>query len=311
MESSEYATDRGTTWRSTARALPENVQQVMHRATSTAEDVLVLTKAGRRRLAEQQHWLPLGVCPDCQGGSLTAEHACDRCGLDWTKELKDMDTDHLRVGNRVHVVAPPAGVAVFNHPVFGKSFSVLEAPAFVLSYDELTNLYHVELGEPPGFESRLPADWLMPARPESGTLRLGVPDTTQAVIETLVAAKGQRVFTKADLLALHDTICREAKDIMVLKNQDYSGSTDDPFGNFRASSVVGVDPVAGIVLRCLDKFCRLRSFITSGQLCVKDEPVGDIFRDVVNYMILAAGMVEEARRLKKQDDCTVSLSEFP
>lgn len=218
MESSEYATDRGTTWRSTALALPENVQQVMHRATSTAEDV-VLTKAGRRRLAEQQHWLPLGVCPDCQGGSLTAEHACDRCGLDWTKELKDMNTSHLR--------------------------------------------------------------------------------------------EGQRVFTKADLLALHDAICHDAKDLMVLKNQDYSGATDDPFSNFRASSVVGVDPVAGIVLRCLDKFCRLRSFITSGQLLVKDEPVGDIFRDVVNYMILAAGMVEEARRLKKQDDCTVSLSEFP
>jgi len=156
-------------------------------------------------LAEQQHWLPLGVCPDCQGGSLTAEHACDRCGLDWTKELKDMDTNHLR--------------------------------------------------------------------------------------------EGERVFTKADLLKLHDAICHDAKALMVLKNQDYSGATDDPFGNFRASEVIGIDPVMGIVLRCLDKFSRLKSFVACGTLAAKEESVRDIFIDLINYSVLAAGMCEEKKRL--------------
>lgn len=126
-------------------------------------------------------------------------------------------------------------------------------------------------------------------------------ESSQACVARLVANKGQRVFTKADLLELHDRLCHDAKDLMVLKNQDYSGATDDPFNNFRAAEFIGIDPVAGIVLRCLDKFSRLKSFIACGTLAVRDEPVDDIFRDVVNYMILAAGMVEEARRLKKTE----------
>lgn len=43
MESSEYATDRGTTWRSTALALPENVQRQADR--NAASDFQFVTRA--------------------------------------------------------------------------------------------------------------------------------------------------------------------------------------------------------------------------------------------------------------------------
>lgn len=105
-------------------------------------------------------------------------------------------------------------------------------------------------------------------------------------------------FTRQDLFRLHDTICKNAINIMVAKNQDYAGTVNqDPFGNFRKSASLGIHPIKGILLRCLDKFSRLESFIESGTLAVKDEPVDDIFRDVINYMVLAAGLVEESRRI--------------
>ncbi len=96
---------------------------------------------------------------------------------------------------------------------------------------------------------------------------------------------------------------------MVLKNQDYSGYASDPFGNFRGSEFLGIHPILGILLRIQDKFSRLRSFIVTGQLVFKDESVDDIFRDTINYTVLAAGMVHEARRLQAQKDSAAKLTE--
>ena len=115
-----------------------------------------------------------------------------------------------------------------------------------------------------------------------------------------LAEVAQVPFTRQDLFRLHETICKNAISVMVAKNQDYSGTVNqDPFGNFRKSTSLGIHPIKGILLRCLDKFSRLESFIESGTLAVKDEPVDDIFRDVINYMVLAAGLVEESRRIAK------------
>lgn len=102
-------------------------------------------------------------------------------------------------------------------------------------------------------------------------------------------------FSKQDLFNLHDEICRDAKAIMLLKNQDYANG--DTFGNLRMASAIGIDPVLGILLRCMDKLARVRSFVESGSLVVKDESVRDSLVDIVNYAILAAGMIQE-RQLK-------------
>jgi hypothetical protein len=82
---------------------------------------------------------------------------------------------------------------------------------------------------------------------------------------------------------------------MQAKNEDYSGATADPFANFRASTVFGIEPETGILLRTMDKLKRIQSFISKGELSVKGEPVDDAIRDVINYMVLLKGMIVEAR----------------
>lgn len=101
-----------------------------------------------------------------------------------------------------------------------------------------------------------------------------------------------------ELLKLHDETCGKARDIMRAKNADYTAGSADPFANFRASEAVGVPGVLSILVRSLDKFQRIRSFVVRGKLEVKDESVDDAIQDVVNYMILAQGML---RDLKSQD----------
>lgn len=96
-----------------------------------------------------------------------------------------------------------------------------------------------------------------------------------------------------ELLKLHEETCQSARDIMRAKNHDYTSGSNDPFANFRASESMGVPGVIGILVRSIDKFQRIRSFVEQGQLKVKGEGVDDAIRDVVNYMILAQGLIRE------------------
>ena len=101
-----------------------------------------------------------------------------------------------------------------------------------------------------------------------------------------------------ELLELHDDTCRECKDIMRTKNSDYTGGKDatDPFANFKSSTVIGIHPVHGLLMRVLDKIQRIRSFVNDRELQVPDESVEDACNDIVNYAILAKAMLREERK---------------
>ena len=99
--------------------------------------------------------------------------------------------------------------------------------------------------------------------------------------------------TREELLELHDTMCLRAKTTMVRKNHDYTSNSDDPFANFRGATLVGIHPVLGILMRSMDKFKRIQSYIEQGELKVQGEGVDDSIEDVINYMILALGMIKE------------------
>lgn len=103
--------------------------------------------------------------------------------------------------------------------------------------------------------------------------------------------------THDQLIALHQKICDECLEIMKAKNKDYTAGSSDCFANFRSSDFLEIDPVVGILLRCLDKFKRILAFSKSGKLNVKSEPVDDSIRDVVNYMILIAGLIQEKHQI--------------
>lgn len=102
--------------------------------------------------------------------------------------------------------------------------------------------------------------------------------------------------TREELLSLHASTCAKARLLMANKNADYSGGDADCFGNFRAAEMLGVHPVIGLLMRCGDKFQRIRSFVNSGTLAVKGESVNDAIEDVINYMILLKGMIVEQQQ---------------
>ena len=96
-------------------------------------------------------------------------------------------------------------------------------------------------------------------------------------------------------------------NLMRSKNADYSGGTlregdEDPFANFRGATIFGIDPIIGILLRTVDKLKRIESFARKGQLQVRSESVQDAFSDVINYMVLAEGMIGE-RESEKLLNC--------
>lgn len=107
------------------------------------------------------------------------------------------------------------------------------------------------------------------------------------------------------LLALHDELCRSAKDLMTRKNHDYTSGSGDSFANFRGSSYLGIDPVLGVMLRMQDKMMRIRTFVEKGELKVKDESVKDAFIDLINYTVLMYGLVEERKTSATEDDVAV------
>jgi len=93
---------------------------------------------------------------------------------------------------------------------------------------------------------------------------------------------------RKELLELHSHMSKQAKAIMVLKNQDYANETD-PFKNFRAAQFLGVDPGIALLMRVMDKISRLVTYWeTGGQL--KAESVEDAELDIINYVILHAGL---------------------
>ena len=103
--------------------------------------------------------------------------------------------------------------------------------------------------------------------------------------------------TSKELLALHDSTYIECKQIMQTKNSDYTGGKNatDPFANFKSSTVLGVHPVLGLLMRVLDKIQRIRSFVNDSELQVPNESVEDAFNDIINYMILGKGLLMEER----------------
>ena len=94
---------------------------------------------------------------------------------------------------------------------------------------------------------------------------------------------------RTELYRLHSHLTGCAKSLMRLKNRDY-GENDDPFRNFRAHGLLG------ILVRLHDKLARLQTFVETGTLTVKSEPVTDCVLDIINYSILFEGYRRDADR---------------
>ncbi len=95
--------------------------------------------------------------------------------------------------------------------------------------------------------------------------------------------------TKLEYMKFHKDCCDKMVAITKAKNADYTGTSNDPFGNFRKHGEIG------FLVRMHDKMSRIESFVAKGFLKVKDESVLDTLLDLANYSVLLMGFIESKK----------------
>jgi hypothetical protein len=101
---------------------------------------------------------------------------------------------------------------------------------------------------------------------------------------------------KKEYMEFHEAFTTKMLEIARAKNADYTGSSSDPFANFRAVEDIGIcSTEVGFLTRMMDKFKRITSFVQQGVLQVKDESVEDTLMDLANYCILMAGFIKSKK----------------
>lgn len=98
--------------------------------------------------------------------------------------------------------------------------------------------------------------------------------------------------TKKELIEFAEQFYSHAISTTKAKNADYTGGSDDPFSNFTCVEILGVKPEHGFLTRMLDKMKRISSFVSNGELQVKDESVTDTLQDLANYSMLFAAYIK-------------------
>jgi len=98
-------------------------------------------------------------------------------------------------------------------------------------------------------------------------------------------------------LEYHKQMCTKMFEITKTKNSDYSSFTESAFGNLEAAErldVAGTD--VGILVRILDKFSRINTFVKKGVLLVEDEKIEDTCIDAANYFILLSAYITSKKQ---------------
>lgn len=106
--------------------------------------------------------------------------------------------------------------------------------------------------------------------------------------------------TREDYFEFHKALCKEALELSMRKNHDYSGGEDgsNPFQNFMfvEALAMGVSTEQGFMVRMADKMKRLAGFLKTGTFQVSDESFRDTVKDSINYLALLAAYVESKNK---------------
>jgi hypothetical protein len=92
-----------------------------------------------------------------------------------------------------------------------------------------------------------------------------------------------------------ESFFNDCVEISRKKNADYTGVNQDPFANFKSVESLGISTEAGFLTRMMDKMARIGSFLSKGELQVKDESVTDTLRDLANYSCLLAAYIKSKK----------------
>lgn len=106
---------------------------------------------------------------------------------------------------------------------------------------------------------------------------------------------------REEYFKLHEEFTKRMGEITRAKNADYTGAAgDDPFANFNRVASLGVcSTEQGFMVRMLDKYMRINSFVQKGVLQVKDESVEDTLLDLANYCLLFLGYLKAQKEKGK------------
>jgi len=106
--------------------------------------------------------------------------------------------------------------------------------------------------------------------------------------------------TTEELLKYHEEICTRAREIMRIKNHDYSGADGKtPFANFEVAEKLSITSTEkGFLVRILDKLMRIITWTNCGELKV-NESIEDACVDNINYHILLSAHTKEKYKNEK------------
>jgi hypothetical protein len=102
---------------------------------------------------------------------------------------------------------------------------------------------------------------------------------------------------REELLKHHSKLSSQALEIMKKKNHDYAGADGgQPFANFERTESMGVcSTEQGFLVRVVDKVSRLSTFVSAGELKVDNEGYEDAILDIINYMVLLSGYLDDKK----------------
>ncbi len=86
----------------------------------------------------------------------------------------------------------------------------------------------------------------------------------------------------------------ENVEISRKKNADYANA-EDAFLNFRACTMMGIDPKVGLLVRMSDKLVRASNLLTH-EANVVDEQIGDTLADLANYAMILKLFIEDEKQ---------------
>lgn len=88
---------------------------------------------------------------------------------------------------------------------------------------------------------------------------------------------------------------KKAHGIIVKKNSDYA-TGEDPFKNFKMSSLIEVAPERAILVRISDKLARISNLMKPGKKAqVSDEAIEDTILDMINYLAILRAFLRDEK----------------
>lgn len=96
--------------------------------------------------------------------------------------------------------------------------------------------------------------------------------------------------TTEDLVKSVENTYKQGIALIKTKNKDYAGN-GDPFQNFNACYIIGVNPEKALLVRITDKLTRIANLLDRPAQ-VNDEKITDTLVDLCNYSAILKAMID-------------------